>query len=120
MFLTDQLHVLRTSYGSYESNFTSATTKRSLLTQALNEMTEKTEILFAISRGNEEVDYVGNVDVKVDDVKVDDVKVIDDVKVDHDVELSEGETFEHSQLKKQNMKKNKKMNKKKNDWKRPI
>ena len=84
-------------------------------------MTEKTEILFAISRGNEEVDYVGNVDVKVNDVKVDDVKVIDDVKVDHDVELSEGETFEHSQLKKQKMKKkNKKMNKKKNDWKRPI
>ena len=45
-------------------------------------MTEQTERLSATSSGNEEVGYVGNVDVKVDDVKV-----------DHDVELSEGETF---------------------------
>ena len=57
-------------------------TKRSSLTQGLNEMTEQTERLSATSSGNEEVDYVGNVDVKVDDLKV-----------DHDVELSEGETF---------------------------
>ena len=64
----------------------SATTKRSLLTQALNEMTEQTERLSATSSGNEEVDDVGNVDVKVDDVKV-----------DHDVELSGGETFEQHQ-----------------------
>ena len=94
---------------------TSATTKRSSLTQALNEMTEETEPLSAISSANEEVGYIGNVDWKVDDVKVDDVKV-DDVKVEHDVELSEGETFEQPQSKKQKMKMNKKMNKKK----RPI
>ena len=66
-------------------------------------MTEQTERLSAISSSNEEVDYVGHVDVKVDDVNV-----------DHDVELSEGETFEQSQPKKQKMKKkNKKMNKQK-------
>ena len=48
----------------------------------------------ATGSSNEEVDYVGNVYVKVDDVKV-----------DHDVELSEGETFEQHQPKKQKMKK---------------
>ena len=48
----------------------SVTTKRSSLTQALNEMTEQTQRLSASSSGNEEVDYVGNVDVKVNDVKV--------------------------------------------------
>ena len=57
-------------------------------------MTEQTERVSAISSSNEEVDYVENVDVKVDHV-----------------ELSEGEAFEQHQPKKQKMKKKKKMNK---------
>ena len=82
----DQLHVSNQSSSASENEDVtkpgtsgSATTKRSSLTQALNEMTEETERLSANSSGNEEVDYVGNVDVKVDDVKV-----------DHDVEVTRG------------------------------